>query len=261
MFGKLFKKKEVKEDISVSNHSDFKMRDTRKSKDYFLNKLQITDENVSRILKIHDSNIKANNQKGLDVTNFCLSEVLFSYPETWYSIGKKIDESWIMLYSNYFPCFLNSIGENNIYQNIIKILSIGVLLNIEDEYFIRLSSKLKEVKYQDSFIDFLVNSRCSQHKVSEKILFRKYIACETLSKLSQLQGQEAIDLINIYLNKYFYTKESIGREFNSHKQANNMYNGYWAWEIAAIVKIKQLNDSSLKENPYYPYDIVHWNNI
>lgn len=32
----------------------------------------------------------------------------------------------------------------------------------------------------------------------------------------------------------------------------------WAWETVAIVKLKGIDDSSLREQKYYPYDAVHW---
>ena len=35
--------------------------------------------------------------------------------------------------------------------------------------------------------------------------------------------------------------------------------GYWSFESGALVKILGLDDSSLKEVQYYPYDMVHWN--
>ena len=28
--------------------------------------------------------------------------------------------------------------------------------------------------------------------------------------------------------------------------------------MAAVAKIMHIDDSDLKENPYYPYDMVHW---
>ncbi len=32
----------------------------------------------------------------------------------------------------------------------------------------------------------------------------------------------------------------------------------WAWETAAIVKLKGIDDSILKDQLYYPYDAAHW---
>jgi hypothetical protein len=33
--------------------------------------------------------------------------------------------------------------------------------------------------------------------------------------------------------------------------------GYWAFEAAAVVKMLQIPDSTLLDNPYYPRDLVH----
>jgi hypothetical protein len=52
-------------------------------------------------------------------------------------------------------------------------------------------------------------------------------------------------------------KDDYWIDLHKSKQANN-YFGYWAWEVAAIVKIKGIDDSSLKTHKYYPYDAVHW---
>ena len=38
-----------------------------------------------------------------------------------------------------------------------------------------------------------------------------------------------------------------------------IHDGYWSFESGALVKVLGLDDSSLKGLPYYPYDMVHWN--
>ena len=47
-------------------------------------------------------------------------------------------------------------------------------------------------------------------------------------------------------------------EDDSHKSSENVYYGYWSFEAGAIAKILNLDDSSLKDVPYYPYDLVHY---
>lgn len=39
---------------------------------------------------------------------------------------------------------------------------------------------------------------------------------------------------------------------------NNHFKGYWAWEAALVVKFFGIDDSSFKDNEYYPYDLVHY---
>ncbi|HEM3533727.1 TPA: DUF1911 domain-containing protein [Streptococcus suis] len=37
-----------------------------------------------------------------------------------------------------------------------------------------------------------------------------------------------------------------------------LYFGYWALEIAALVKVLNIPDDSFKNHKYYPYDLVHF---
>ena len=46
--------------------------------------------------------------------------------------------------------------------------------------------------------------------------------------------------------------------YDSHKSSKNVYYGYWSFEAGAIAKILNLDDSSLKDVPYYPYDLVRY---
>jgi len=45
------------------------------------------------------------------------------------------------------------------------------------------------------------------------------------------------------------------------KQIDNPYNtyvGYWCFAAAAIVKLKNLDDSSFRDNDYYPKDMLQY---
>lgn len=44
--------------------------------------------------------------------------------------------------------------------------------------------------------------------------------------------------------------------FQAHKSPHAIYVGYWCFVTAAIVKLKELDDSSFKNIPYYPKDLV-----
>jgi hypothetical protein len=39
---------------------------------------------------------------------------------------------------------------------------------------------------------------------------------------------------------------------------NPTYKGFWAWEIAFVVKVFRIDDSSFKDNEFYPDDVVHY---
>jgi len=61
-----------------------------------------------------------------------------------------------------------------------------------------------------------------------------------------------------YLKKEWYRGHSDLSWHDDHKYGIN-HDGYWCFESGALVKVLGLDDSSLKGLPYYPYDMVHWN--
>jgi hypothetical protein len=36
------------------------------------------------------------------------------------------------------------------------------------------------------------------------------------------------------------------------------YTGYWSFESALMVKLWDIDDSSFRDHPHYPGDLVHW---
>jgi hypothetical protein len=61
------------------------------------------------------------------------------------------------------------------------------------------------------------------------------------------------------LEKVWYQGHSDAAWHSTHlNKAVNCYSGYWAWEVAALVKIKGIDDASLKNQKYYSFDAVHW---
>ncbi len=72
-------------------------------------------------------------------------------------------------------------------------------------------------------------------------------------------GLENAQDIKNYLDKVWYQEHGDVYWFGLHKNTRvNNYFGYWSWESAALAKIKNIGDSSLKNQKYYPYDAVHW---
>ena len=61
-----------------------------------------------------------------------------------------------------------------------------------------------------------------------------------------------------YLEKYWYVGHKNMGWYDIHKAKEKLYYGYWSFEAGAIAKILNLDDSNLKNVPYYPYDLVHY---
>ena len=71
---------------------------------------------------------------------------------------------------------------------------------------------------------------------------------------------EKLDILSAYLKDWY--REMVGMsdlECQSHLDPEqNGYCGYWAFEVAAIAYLDDLDDTELRQSPYYPKDMVDW---
>ena len=95
-------------------------------------------------------------------------------------------------------------------------------------------------------------------------MFRHSIISSSLSKyivynFQHNQSKElSIQKLEKYLKKEWYQGHFDCAWHDDHKYGIR-HDGYWSFESGALVKALGLDDSSLKGLPYYPYDMVHWN--
>ena len=72
--------------------------------------------------------------------------------------------------------------------------------------------------------------------------------------------EEQLKSLNAYLKDWYH--EMVGMsdlEYQSHRDPEqNGYCGYWAFEAAAIAYLDDLDDTELRQSPYYPKDMVDW---
>ena len=79
-----------------------------------------------------------------------------------------------------------------------------------------------------------------------------------VSELAKIDKKQAIKRLEKYLKKEWYRGHSEYPWYNDHKYGI-IHDGYWSFESGALVNVLGLDDSGLKGLPYYPYDMVHWN--
>ena len=171
------------------------------------------------------------------------------------------------IYMKSMGYFLQAFNKRNpIYADILNYVSLGLLLNIPDENFKQLIDYVKQMDKQakppvwtpDLLLWFLLNSRLKEDEKqthADKLAFPKLY--KGLFKLTQISdAQEAKKALKDYIEKW-YNLNKDAPWYNNHLK-KNCYRGYWAWEVAAVAKIMNIDDSNLKDNPYYPYDMVHW---
>ena len=249
------------------NHSkqeqDKPIRDKIKNRKHFE---KLLSEEKEVIKQRNEIILKGNQNDSNSYIYYAIADSYMNLLKITYSLGVKIKElreTYIVSLQSFLLGF-----ESNepMYFDILNIVALGFLLNISNENFKQLADYVQRMDEQakpadwtpDQLLWFILNFRLKEDEkqaYADKLAFPKLY--KGLFKLTQISdAQEAKKVLEDYMGKW-YNLNKNAPWYNSHLK-KNCYRGYWAWEVAAIAKIMNIDDSDLKDNPYYPYDMVHW---
>jgi hypothetical protein len=223
-----------------------------RDKGNFSELISILDEDISYFQRaISSGEAKPERHRGLRSAIF---ESLLDIAQAHYSNGaskaivKEAVLRCIPAFQESFE-FVNGFGQ---YDEIIWLISLAILSDISSEDFKEITEILKRDNVNDQLLSLIIKSKDSTWESSNG----KVIQTHPYEKATQLDSAQDI---KYYLDKVWYQGHSDAAWYDTHKNTKvNCYSGYWAWEAAAIAKIKGIDDGSLKKQKYYPYDAVHW---
>lgn len=148
------------------------------------------------------------------------------------------------------------------YLHMLQMMSLGILLDVPDSEFNKLIVLIDQDNIKDFLYEFLISSRIKDRKPILEESYKRYLLIPKLygklvaiannndhkTAVMDLKKYLEKDWIKVYKNYYidFNLKDIEKYDVNSG------FTGIWAFEVAAIVKIKQLEDSSFKDNVFYP---------
>ncbi len=142
------------------------------------------------------------------------------------------------------------------YLDMLEIMSIAILFEIDGEEWRALNSLIYNSEIDDWLLGYILNAREENDRylgwevrMKNPYQFLKKVIVESEKKEEDLK---------VYLEKYWYDGHKEMPWYEIHKAKEKLYSGYWSFEAGAIAKILNIDDSSLKETPYYPYDLVHY---
>lgn len=197
-----------------------------------LNDLELSNTNGIRITKIHLANIYLN----------CI-RLVFSKERSF--------ESMFPDYIKFLKHYKDVCTSDDSMYDIIDTLSIGVLLSDKKNEFIEyLDEILLKYNSDDGMITFLMDYlKGTTSQISASRI--KYFD-------SLLKSDEKAKMLKNEL-RLWYNNHKDAYWYNSHKSKADTYCGYWSFEIAALAKIFNIDDTILRESQYYPYDLVNYN--
>ncbi len=141
------------------------------------------------------------------------------------------------------------------YFQILTTLSLAILLDIDIADFKKIVEVMDKMGKSDYLLDYMVSHKISERNKSSEVLYKTNYG--EIVNATQVDAKEAAVIIKRHLDTNWYKSFKDAYWYNDHKSANDAYFGYWSFEAAALVRIMTIDDSDLKKNTYYPYDIVH----
>ena len=171
-----------------------------------------------------------------------------------YTAGYSI-EDFKGEYIKYVESLQLSWHGNSGYLQMIWALSIGILLEIDEEIFDQLVSLVKKDDPEDYLIDYLIQSRHPEWKIRLNYNFPKPYGF-TRKIIEEEDSEQALKLLKEYVTKKWYPGHRDTGWYDLHKENIDNYYGYWSFESGALCKIKCLDYKQLEGLPYFPYDLV-----
>jgi len=144
------------------------------------------------------------------------------------------------------------------YTLIIWSLSCAFLLNVDIGQ--DLIKKLPYV-HKDAIVDRLIHCFDRSHIPTSEVLFPKFYK-PVLNALGQYDDEKRSELINAFLAGYLKGLDQYDAFWaNSHKEKDPRYYrhfGYWSFELAALSVDAGWDNTSFRDHPLYPNDLVDW---
>lgn len=171
-----------------------------------------------------------------------------------YTAGYPIEdfkEEYINFVNSLLPVWQSNSG----YLQMIRALSIGILLDIEEGIFDQLVDLVKKDDPEDYLIDYLIQSRHPKWTIRINYNFPRPYGF-TRKIIEEDNSNQALKLLKEYVTKKWYPGHRDTGWYDLHKENIDNYYGYWSFESGALCKLKGLDYKELEGLPYFPYDLV-----
>lgn len=222
------------------------MRETLKNNGYYESYLRFLDITIEKFNQLYQSTNKGKGAQPL--RKYYLDKIKILYFK-----GAPIEEIK-EIYPRFLDCFLQTWTKDSGYEIVLNVVSLAVLLEVKKEDFTEAIKFLKKENVNDYVLDFLLNSIDNTWKIESKDI--KYPI--RYAKLKEIiDGDDPKKALEDYL-KQWYELHKDAAWYDSHKSREDIYTGYWSFEAGALSKILNIEDDVLKEEQYYPYDMVHF---
>jgi hypothetical protein len=147
------------------------------------------------------------------------------------------------------------------YDQMLRMLSLSYLLDIPDNDFKKLVDVIDRDGVKDYLFEFIIRAKLHDREQITEESYREFFGVPKVFEklrlaITETDKAKAEKLVKEFITKDWYKNHKDEGWYNSHKSKHDTYFGYWSFETAAVVKIMGLDDSTFRDCPYYPKDLV-----
>lgn len=237
------------------------MRDRVKNRAFFESSLSFTNESINDFENIMPQVVGNQGEESQGAKNGYNALVMYYTKKVnlLYSLGEEVLEVKIV-YEKLLGYYAKTWNIEYGYIELIRILSLGALLKIEssNSNLKILENKIRDAGLNDYLVNYLITFIDSDWELNSNDFYFKGIYEPLKDIINENDKHMSKNMLKKYLENQWYELHNECAWYNSHDSKQGAYYGYWAYEAGAIAKILQLEDKELREQQYYPYDLVHF---
>ena len=223
------------------------------------------EENILKLQQLEQD--KKNNIQRFSGTN---DEIIYNYTNdnirnylnlinASYSYGlecREIDE-YYQKSLEYFEAVGTKFG---LYIEFIQYFALGLILEMPKDRMQKIVDTADKNEYNDILFDFYAESYGLKRKFKSTEMLREvpYKGILEIAGLAKKDRQKAEKKLSEYILKKWIKGHADEGWPSVHKK--KWYIGLWSFDAGLLAKIFGLDDSALKDNNHYPYDLVHYKN-
>lgn len=106
---------------------------------------------------------------------------------------------------------------------------------------------------QDALLDKLVSPWLPERDISN--IYLRQLPYRKLDKIFAAKEEDRPKLMSQYLDEWYGASK---REPYHDRHKSSQFPGYWSLEAAAVTVVLRIGDSSYRDKPYYPKDLVDY---
>lgn len=222
-------------------------------------------ENMEKIVSLQEdikNGVQRYPRKNEDIisdTRLRTFQLIYELIRAQYSLGLGCDV--LEKYYTQGVELLQYVGLDRIgYVNMLQYFSLGILLETPKDTLSQFVELADKDALDDLLFDFLVKS-CGLSRNIRSTGFKKekpYSETEGIINAAMKDREDASLKLADYVTQKWLKGHADYEWTKAHKW--HSYVGLWSFESAAVAKIFNLDDSGLKDDNHYPYDLAHYKN-